>query len=929
MTTLERLPSLSPISPLPDTNPAFDARALFDEGLAEVRRLSSALWTDHNTHDPGITTLELLCYALTELSYRHSLPIEERLAGDADGSAQFLAPRSALPNRALTELDWRKWLIDLPGVKNAWIEVANDMLLYADLRRKALRQTPPEHPQFKEVPLAGLYRVRVEFMDSVDTQVERNSVLVAVRRALESARNLCEDFIEVRAVRAEYFSVCAELELAPDADVTEVAAQLLFDIGQVLAPPVPSHDLATLIATSGNAGMTLADAFDGPLLEHGFIADADLLASALPAEIHLSDVIGVAMDVPGLRSVRSLTINPLARADEDDENAADADPTAVVADPVPVPNAWRIGVRPGRLPRLSLNQGRLVFSKRGLAVQGWNIADMPGPVAARLAGLREAARLAVETPVSASTGTGTGTGTSTPAQRLGRGRPLATWESVQRDFPALYGIGEAGLSQRATPQRQAQVLQFKGFLLLFDQLMADQLALLSQARLRLSVDPSELQSVAQRFGPGATVAPHVLASQIVDSVVDGVKLYPAGPTPGKLPPDLLQTLQDALETPAAAAARQQRLLDHLLARIAEDFSDYSGAMASAFHTPTSRLIGDKARFLVEAAEVTMNRAGAMHQRPATAAEVWNTDNVSGLERRLAALLGIADFSRRDLGLVSYETYNEIDHVPDSIDEYRFRVRHNVTHHIVLSSSTRYPTPEAARAEMIQAIERGQQPEGYQRLIDGRGRPYFNIIDATGEVLARRIRYFESAEAMEVAIEELMTYLRGHYGGEGLYVVEHLLLRPLAASDTLFTICFDLGCGNGGHDGDSGLDLDPYSYRLQIILPAYAGRFQDHSFRQFVEHTIRREVPAHILPTVCWVSAEHMSLFQAAWRDWLMLAGGFSTTDRAGKLKALLQALMEVKNVYPVRALFDCVGDETKPPFILGRASLGREPPPAA
>ncbi len=903
MTTLERLP---PISPLPDTNPAFDARALFDECLAEVRRLSGALWTDHNTHDPGITTLELLCYALTELSYRHSLPIEDRLAGDVDGDAQFFAPRAVLPNRALTELDWRKLLIDLAGVKNAWIVVVTDVLLYADLRRKELSRTPPGHPQYQEVPLAGLYRVRIEFMDSVNTQVERDGVLADVRRALESARNLCEDFIDVRAVRAEYFSVCAELELAPDADVTEVAAQLLFDIGQVLAPPVPNHDLATLIAR----GVTLAEAFDGPLLEHGFIDDADLLASALPTEIHLSDVIGVAMDVPGLRSVRSLSINPLKRIDESDENAADADPTAVVADPVLVPNPWRVEVLPGRLPRLSLNQGRLVFSKRGLAVQGWNIADMPGPVATRLAELREAARLAVETPM----------GTSTPAPRLGHSRPLATWDSVQHDFPALYGIGEAGLGKRATPQRLAQVLQFKGFLLLFDQLMADQLALLSQARLRLSVADEELQKVARRFGPGATAAPHVLASQVVDSVVDVAKLYPAGPTPQTLPADLLQTIQDALESPAAAATRQHRLLDHLLARIAEDFSDYSGAMASAFHTATGRLIGDKAGFLVEAAGLTMNRAAAMRQRPATAAEIWNTDNVSGLERRLAALLGIADFSRRDLGLASYDLYNEIDLEPDSINEYRFRVRHRVTHNILLSSSTRYPTPEAARAEMILAIERGQQPEGYQRLIDGQGRPYFNIIDAEGEVLARRIRYFDSPEAMEAAITELMTYLQGLYGGEGLYVVEHLLLRPQQDTDTLFSICADTSCNDC-------LDVDPYSYRLQIILPAYAGRFRDYGFRQFVEHTIRREVPAHILPTVCWVNSDHMSLVQAAWRDWLMLAGGLSTTDRAGKLKALLQALVGIKNVYPVGALFDCVGDESKPPFILGRASLGSEPPP--
>jgi uncharacterized protein len=892
MTTLEGLP---PISPLPETNPAFDARALFNEGLADVRRLSGALWTDHNTHDPGITTLELLCYALTELSYRHSLPIEDKLAGNADGSAQFFAPPAVLPNRALTELDWRKCLIDLPGVKNAWIEVVTDVLLYADLRRKALRQTPPEHPQFQVVPLLGLYRVRVEFMDSINTQDERSGVLAAVRGALESARNLCEDFIDVRVVRAEYFSVCAELELAPDADVTEVAAQLLFAIGQVLAPPVPSHDLATLLAR----GLTLAEAFDGPRLSNGFIDDADLLASALPAEIHLSDVYGVAMDVPGLRSVRSMTISPLRRLDEGDENAPDADPTEVVADPVPVANAWRVPVLPGRLPRLSLNQGRLVFSKRGLVVQGWSIADMPEPVAKRLAALREGARLAVETPMA----------TDAPTPRLGHNRPLATWDSVQRDFPAIYGIGEAGLSQRATPLQQAQALQFKGFLLLFDQLMADQLALLSQAHQRLSVAPAELKNVANRFGPAAEVAPHVLASQVVDSIVGYEKLYTKGV--------IAQILMDALESPAAAVTRQHRLLDHLLARIAEDFSDYSGAMASAFQTPSSRLIGDKARFLEEAADFTMNRAAAMHQRPATANQIWNTDNVSGLERRIAALLGIADFSRRDLGLMSDDSYNEIDNVPDSVAQYRFRVRHHITLNALLSSSTPYATSDAARAEMMQAIDCGQQPERYQRRVDSE-RNYFNIINAEGKVMARSSSDYTNRAEMESAIAELLTYLRGHYGGEGLYVVEHLLLRPLENTDPLFTICADPSC-------DDCLDVDPYSYRLQIIMPAYAGRFQDEGFRQFAEHTIRREVPAHILPTVCWVGPEHMLLLQTAWHDWLMLAGGFSTTDRTGKLKALLQALMTVKNVYPVRALFDCVGDETKPPFILGKASLGSKP----
>jgi len=890
---------LPPISTAPDADPAFEPRLLFDEGLGLVRNLSRALWTDHNTHDPGITMLEIACYALTDLAYRHALPIEDLLVGAGDDIAQaasrFHLPRAVLPNRALTELDWRKWLIDLPDVKNAWITPVTDVLLYADLRRRELRRTPPEHPAFEPVPLGGLYRVRVEFMDSVNTQEERNAALAAVRGALEASRNLCEDFIDVRPVRAEYFALCAEVDLDGSADVTEAAARLLFDIGQTLAPPVLNHDLATMLAR----GLTLPEIFDGPLLEHGFIDDAELLATALPSEIRLSDVVGVAMDVPGVRSIRSIVLNPIERDDEADDNAADADPTEVEGDAVPLANPWRIPVRAGRLPRLSLNHGRLVFSKRGLPVQGWFIADMPIDVAIRLAELRNAARARVETPAS----------TAVPLPPLGRARPLAEWTSFQRDFPALYGIGTAGLGARAGALRRAQALQLEGWLLFFDQLMADQLALLAQGRYQLSVAPVDLQAVARDFSDLGDNR-HTLVTQVVTSIVDGTQLYPPAVTP--------RVLADAIESPADAALRRQRLLDHLLARVAEDFADYAAAMASAFGHDSDRLIGDKCRFLQDVAATVRERAGAMLQRPESMAGVWNTDNVSGLERRVARLVGIADFTRRNLGLVSYDTYNEIDTIPDSTDEYRFRVRHAVTHNILLSSSTRYATPEAAREEMILAIERGQRADGYQRAVASDGRHYFNIVNADGEVIARRIHYYADAQVMEDAITELMTYLTGHYGGEGMYLVEHILLRPTAADDPLMPICTDPGCGDCS-------DRDPYTYRVHVVLPAYAGRFQNLGFRQFVEQTIRREMPAHILPTVCWIGADDMARFEAAWRDWLQLHAGFSSTGRRAKLQALIDALVGVKNVYPQRALFDCTGEESRPPFILGKTSIGRGP----
>ena len=895
------LVALPAIAALPDPDPAFEARALFDEGLAEVRRLARALWTDHNTHDPGITTLELLGYALTELAYRHALPIEDLLAAPgaeeaaraARLAAQFHAPREVLPNRPLTALDWRKGFIDLEQVRNAWIEPVTDVALWADLRRRVLQWLPPPHEARARVPLAGLVKVRVEFMDGVSTLARREQVLRAVRETFAAARNLCEDLVEVRPVRAQFFALCAEIELEVDADATEVAAQLLFAAENQLSPPVPTHTLEALRAR----GRTLAEIFEGPALAHGFIDDADLRAAALPAEIRLSDLMGVLMDVPGLRALRALQLNPIVRADEDDEDALDADAARIVGDAVPVANPWRVPVRAGRLPRLSLAHGRLVLTKRKLPVAGYNLAQLPAAVAARLAALRADERARTERPAD----------TSNPSLPAGRLRQLAAWRSVQLDFPALYGIGAAGLGERADSARRAQALQLQGWLLFFDQLMANQLALLAQARHRLSVAPTDLDDVVRRFSAGSGER-HVLAAQLVHSVVGHERLYAPGTTDA--------SLADVIEPPAQANARQQRLLDHLLARLAEDFADYAAVMASAFGNDEDRRIADKCHFLRQAAALARDRAGGHLLHPPSAAGVWNTPNVSGLERRVARLLGIVNANRRNLGLVSHDTYAELDATPG--DEFRWRVRHALTNAIVLSSSTRYVTREAARAEMTLAIARAQQPDGYQRKRDARGRHYFNIVDAGGAVIGRRIAYFADAAALEAAITALAAYLRDHYSGEGLYVVEHLLLRPLSPADPVMQICADAG------DAECA-DLDPYSYRMHVVLPAYAGRFRDMGFRAFAEATIRRETPAHILPTVCWIGPEHMARFEAAWRAWLELQAGVSRSGRAAKLAELLAALDQIKNVYPVRQLFDCTGDDTKPPFIVGRTSLGRGP----
>ncbi len=73
----------------PQRDPAMDHERLYLQGLERARDLSKQLWTDYNVHDPGVTILEFLCYALTDLGYRSSMPIADLLASPEDNRANM------------------------------------------------------------------------------------------------------------------------------------------------------------------------------------------------------------------------------------------------------------------------------------------------------------------------------------------------------------------------------------------------------------------------------------------------------------------------------------------------------------------------------------------------------------------------------------------------------------------------------------------------------------------------------------------------------------------------------------------------------------------------------------------------------------------------------------------------------------------------
>jgi hypothetical protein len=106
--------------------PAEDYVALRKQGFKYIEQTGSAIWTDYNNSDPGITILEAVCYAITDLAYRTGFEVKDLLAPEkltADTWKQiFYTAKQILHNSALTINDYRKLIIDIKGVRNAWIE---------------------------------------------------------------------------------------------------------------------------------------------------------------------------------------------------------------------------------------------------------------------------------------------------------------------------------------------------------------------------------------------------------------------------------------------------------------------------------------------------------------------------------------------------------------------------------------------------------------------------------------------------------------------------------------------------------------------------------------------------------------------------------------------------------------------------------------
>ena len=82
-----------------------DYDVLVETALKHVSKLAGDVWTNHNAADPGRTILEVLSFAIADLSYRTSFEVKDIVTGYKGDKTSAIDLRTAdlvLPSHPVT-----------------------------------------------------------------------------------------------------------------------------------------------------------------------------------------------------------------------------------------------------------------------------------------------------------------------------------------------------------------------------------------------------------------------------------------------------------------------------------------------------------------------------------------------------------------------------------------------------------------------------------------------------------------------------------------------------------------------------------------------------------------------------------------------------------------------------------------------------------
>ncbi len=401
---------------------------LVQDALASIADYTQEHWNDHHSSDPGITILEALAWNIAELSRRLSLPVPDLLATDpASDTESAITPyylgKDILPGNPVTQADHRRHMLDIPGIQQAW------------LHQKISTINKKKHTE------THLYIDLDE--NQPDAESDIRQLCTEVRKRFVRERNVNQDLDKVIVIAKHDISITLELILSKVNDLPATLTGILQRLQLALAPEVRRQSIDELV----RQGISGDQILDGPWLEQGLITEDALARVGKPDWIYSSQLLNILSDIPELTQVAAITLS-------DQDN--------------PVGDPWRLKVKEGHRSRLNIND---TLNNLTLKIEG-QIHPLTDEDKIKIR-----KRLATQGTTSSETDE-----TSVLTDYLQtKSQRLHHYGSIQHLFPTIYQVAESRLN-REIAEEDAAIMQLKGYLTLFDQILADQYAQLDNLK---------------------------------------------------------------------------------------------------------------------------------------------------------------------------------------------------------------------------------------------------------------------------------------------------------------------------------------------------------------------------------------------------------------------------------------------------------------
>ncbi len=908
---------------------AYDYDALKKKGISYIQQLTGGFWTDYNAHDPGVTILEQLVYAMTDLAYRTGLPIQDLLFDINPENKIFFNPAEILTVDPITLLDYRKAMIDeLPEIKNIWFDVIGQ----------------------EDNTLKGLYKIIVDAQDILKTTEDVKAFEAKIRHIFAKYRTVCEDVEEVIVQKPIQITLEAMIELSETAEPESVLADIFFKLNEYYNPEINFLPLQKAI----DSGKSIEEIFSGPLLKHGIIVDEDL--KDRHTQLLMSDVSRVLMQIEGVSSIKRMQLFADGRYFDGSLQLGEGDsvrfglPTVSTDSEKPYP----ISFYKGNFPYTSVDYAKVTRRFNELSAGNKRVYRTE--------------EYDFDTP-------------------KGQYWNLSEYYSLQNQFPMIYGVSAEGVPLPADEARKAQAKQLKGYLVLFEQILANYLAQVSRLK--------DIFSPKTRFR-------QTYFSQMLDSVPNGKDIFRQefdeyladGLTMGKnpVPAEYKTGLQELMRQQDNYEERRNKFLDFFLAVHGETYEAYQLSQK-----PFYKNSQDFAQYQLESKTKFLEALAQLNKKRATAVNYLNPNLIenyrSGLEQKLITLLNLTTKNKlqatldlptltedrndaewlyitnlQQAGLSSELIDTHFDYIdendlptPPSVEAGKLllttseedKIEANILKNTPFDNTKRYSTYFLREGASLENYLVGKVPDAeqyhivfkeqdtylylgsfdseifalkgvmkMQKILHERNtqdekmflvenillRPDVNeekfgvfLLDEKGNRILKSNKRYTFHRRKQI-IATLEPYLRqsSNYSVErkdnGNFEIqfnaeldgENILLRSIVDIESvqdIHEIQEDLIKFVSNEkiiidyeekiafyiqltDEDDSIEEDFFHYQISCVLPNWTTRLQNEQFQDVAENIIKENIPANVIAHLYWLSIEDMKRFEELYSAWL-------------------------------------------------------------